>query len=392
MNSFTILLYLACLLLFVDAKPLREDVQQHKFADWMAKFHKKYSVEDFWKRYQIFAHNLDYVETHNKQVDRSFTMSLDHMADMSAAERKQAFSGIQQKQSVSDNGNRVPDCDMAPATTQTAQNTEYEHYVIDSSLVDYTQMAAQFPTRMDWREKGAVTPVMSQGGCLSCWSFSTTGAMSAAVFLQGQQHKLIDLSKQELVDCAHTRWHCMLGNYPPCAYKYTLRDGLSSEHDYPYLGRDEGCRTPLPPRVSETIKGWNDIKVGDENALMMEIQHGPVAVAIDQSGIDFYQSGVVDNITCHQQAGHALLLVGYGTDTKLGKDYWLLRNSFSDQWGENGYVRMVRGKDMCHITELANRPWIYNSTSSVSRTYTNYPTTISAVPASIPSIQSVLSP
>lgn len=56
---------------------------------------------------------------------------------------------------------------------------------------------------------------------------------------------------------------------------------------------------------------------------------------------------------------HSMLIVGYGTDNELNQDYWLLKNSFGTNWGENGYIRMARNRDNnCGIVNNAHYPLI----------------------------------
>lgn len=51
-----------------------------------------------------------------------------------------------------------------------------------------------------------------------------------------------------------------------------------------------------------------------------------------------------------------MLLIGYGSDPKLGP-YWILKNSWGKQWGENGFFRLPRNQgDFCGISVDASYP------------------------------------
>jgi len=80
-----------------------------------------------------------------------------------------------------------------------------------------------------------------------------------------------------------------------------------------------------------------------------------VAVAAGNSAWQLYRSGVMNNARCGQNLDHAVLAVGYGT-TDAGVDYWIIKNSWGTSWGEKGYIRMIRGKNMCGVANMASFP------------------------------------
>merc|ERR1719338_106519 len=107
--------------------------------------------------------------------------------------------------------------------------------------------------------------------------------------------------------------------------------------------------------------GFVDIKQGDEDELKSALATvGPVSIAIDasQSSFQFYSEGVYDEPNCSpMNLDHGVLAVGYGVEE--GQDYWLVKNSWGTQWGDEGYIKMARNKDnQCGVASAASYPQV----------------------------------
>ena len=78
-----------------------------------------------------------------------------------------------------------------------------------------------------------------------------------------------------------------------------------------------------------------------------------VLIEADQSVFQQYKSGIFDSSSCGSNLDHAVLVVGYGTDSATGTEYWIMKNSWNTVWGEEGYMRLAiqegTGKGICGI-------------------------------------------
>ncbi|KAL7732355.1 hypothetical protein ACLKA6_004339 [Drosophila palustris] len=222
------------------------------------------------------------------------------------------------------------------------------------SDIDYTfspSVNLSNPSSIDWRTKGAVTPVKNQGSCGSCWAFSATGVLESHHFIKTRQ--LVALSEQNLVDCTrgfpYNNKGCR-GGWPASALTYVKNNGgINTEKSYPYQGRDLRCRYNRNSIGAKVVRVVGT-KSGSESQLEKAVaEKGPVSVAVDASLFQHYRRGVFDPTLCNRQVNHAVLVVGYGSD-KDGGDYWIVKNSWGSYWGERGYIRLARNRrNKCHI-------------------------------------------
>jgi hypothetical protein len=198
-------------------------------------------------------------------------------------------------------------------------------------------------TDFDWSSKGAVTPVYNQGQCGSCWAFSATETIESFHAIAGKG--LIGLSQQQIVDCDRSDYGCR-GGWTYNAYKYVQsaggQDTLSS---YPYTARDGQCRFN-PSNVAAKLSGWGYVTQSrDENAMASFLtSKGPISVCVDASSWQFYQGGVLSR--CGGQIDHCVQATG------IAGTAWHVRNSWGANWGEQGYIRILRGNNVCAIAEV----------------------------------------
>lgn len=219
------------------------------------------------------------------------------------------------------------------------------------SLRGVSQPTASIPLSIDWRTMNAVTAVKNQKACGSCWSFSTTGALEGIYAIK--RGILATFSEQQLVDCDYqgaggSSLGCSGGNMASAMEWVGKNNGLCTEDAYPYVSGDTTINGPCQKSCSvvcgSDISSTVAVSHNSDSAMISALAEQPVSVAISADPISFqlYKSGVYTD-SCGTAIDHGVLLVGYGTMN--GLDYYIMKNSWGEEWGDQGYMYMGRGND-----------------------------------------------
>ena len=256
------------------------------------------------------------------------------------------------------------------------------------------------PASMDWRDKGAVTAVRDQGSLGTCFIFSTVQNLEGAAAIKAGANAT-DLSVEQVLECDANanvkadQADCgSFGGWPYLAFEYIMAaGGLRSEEKMPYCANidykkpgyclpcmvkgynkkicgdhtDDDGGIPLYCEANTTlgqgpkdlcaskdgfavtVKDWKAV-APDETAMPATLAAtGPLSVVMNAQPLQFYKKGIFSpkKMFCNPtKLDHAVLMVGYGTDTV---DYWTVKNSWGVKWGEDGYFRIKRGDGTCGI-------------------------------------------
>jgi C1A family cysteine protease len=204
------------------------------------------------------------------------------------------------------------------------------------------------PTNFNWFNQGVCTPVYNQGECGSCWAFSATETIESWWALSGKP--LTGLSMEQIVDCDTTCYGCG-GGWPYLAYEYVEgAGGIESYQAYPYTAESGTAGSCQFNAGSVVAKVSNYQTVSGETGLYNALQTGPVSVCVDASSWSAYSSGVLTS--CGNSVDHCVQLVGYANYNQAGA-YWIVRNSWGTDWGQNGFIYVAIGQDLCDIGDYA---------------------------------------
>jgi len=292
------------------------------FSHFTQTYNKKYSDAEWSTRMAIFAENLERINEQNRQhilIGGDAVFGVTQFSDLTPAEFKSMYLTY------------IPSNATLPRA----------NIQLDGAPAD----------AVDWRTKGAVTDVKDQGQCGSCWAFSATEAIESYSFLNNG--KLLALSPQQITSCDKVDGGCNGGN-TETAYAYVVKaGGIESSADYPYTsgGGNTGICKFDASKVAVKITGYKAVAKG-ENNLQAALNNGPVSVCLAADAFQSYRSGILKS--CPGQVDHCVQAVGY--DSVNDPPYWIVRNSWATTWGEQGYIRVQSGKDLCKISDDVTYP------------------------------------
>jgi C1A family cysteine protease len=293
----------------------------YEFGKFVSQYKRDYpGVDDFHGAFATFKTNLKMINEHNA-AGKSYTLAMNQYGDMDFDTFNRKVLGYRGVNS------------SAPSTHEISGNAA---------------------SSVDWRSQGIVNPVKNQGQCGSCWAFSAIASLESANAQASK--KLPNLSEQQLVDCsgAYGNMGCN-GGLMDNAFNYLIKEskGDDSESSYPYKAVDGSCKFNKAD-IAGTLSSFKDIPAGNENALLDAVSGRGVSIALAVvADFQFYSGGIYDSSACKgAQLNHGVAIVGYDTT----QNFWIVRNSWGSSWGEQGYIRMKMGENLCGLANAASYP------------------------------------
>jgi cathepsin L len=287
-------------------------------------------------RQELFAQRKAEAMAHNS-LNKSWTMAINHFSDYTD-EELQRLLGYKRV------GGRWSQSSPASGGSSFLQADEY------GEDVDNDELAAE----VDWRQnlQKTSTWIRNQGACGSCWAVAAVGAVEMHNEKRGGLAKR--LSVQQYIDCVPNPRHCggsggCKGATGELAFEYSRMNGLMSEDAY--TGK---CNA-----VSPSVKLTQFVRLPENKVKYLHhavATKGPIVVSVDGGNWFSYGGGVFSGCQKDTVVNHAVLAVGYGHEPSSGKDYWLVRNSWGADWGENGFLRIERHMQERAYCGIDNKP------------------------------------
>jgi C1A family cysteine protease len=309
--------------------------------------HQNYNKTDFEKRYEIFKNNKKIIEEHNKG-NHSWKMGMNKFGALYPNE-VQSYSTC--------------------ATTSNSPITSFSN--IKLTLPAYCTHIVPNPLLLDWSSAidnpcniNAVSPVLNQGTCGSCYAFSTIGSIESAFAIKNNIGNPESLSAQQIVDCTYNKYPggynkgCQTGRISN-ALDYTTKNNICTSTTYPYTGElNLLCNVPATC-TNNKITGYQKI-LNNFEVIKNALQAGPLSAGFSFSkATSFYIDGIYSG-ACDNTLRHAVLIVGYGEDV-FGTFYWILKNSWGNQWGDGGYIKIKDFKNVIPLSAYSGPCGLYDN-------------------------------
>ncbi|XP_048567549.1 ervatamin-B-like [Triticum urartu] len=306
------------------------DLMMSRFHVWMTAQNKSYSTSDEKaRRFEVYRSNMRYIEAVNADATTSgltYKLGEGPFTDLTDEEFMTLYTG------------KIPEDDEQIITTRVGPVNGVDTY---EGVTVYANFSARAPSSVDWRKRGAVTPVKDQGKCGSCWAFAAVGAIEGLHKIK--RGTLVSLSEQQLVDCDSFDSGCNGGRASRAFQWIQQNGGITTTSSYGYKAATGRCKMNRKPAAK--ITGSGRVEGNNEVSLRNAVANRPIAVSIASSGSHFhhYKGGIFNGPCSTTKLTHAVTIVGYGRQAQDGAKYWIVKNSWGVTWGDKGYILMKRG-------------------------------------------------
>jgi len=252
---------------------------------------------------------------------------------------------------------------------------------------DMAALPEEFDARQQWPHCPTIGEIRDQSDCGSCWAFGAVEAASDRICIQTQGKTNLHLSAEDLLSCCSSCGFGCNGGYPSAAWQWFVSTGVvtggnygnyswcssysmpNCDHHttgkYPPCGASEyptpQCPTQCDSKSTYPIPFAQDkrkfsraysVSSSPEQIQQEIMTNGPVEAAFSvYEDFPNYKSGVYQHVSGSYLGGHAIKILGWGVDKSTGKDvpYWLVANSWNEDWGDQGYFKILRGVNECGI-------------------------------------------
>lgn len=203
-------------------------------------------------------------------------------------------------------------------------------------------------TYVNWADV-YTTAVKDQGYCGSCWAFSATEQIESDAIRLGLLTTSDALSPEQIVQCDSVDDGCDGGN-TETAFDYVKNaGGLETDEVYPYTSYYDVTGSCTSNSADYVVTVDDYYSLSDEDSMISHIfSTGPISVCLDASSWSSYVSGIIT--TCGMDVDHCVQAVGINMD----EGYWIVRNSWGTEWGNDGYIWLASGSNMCNIAHDPN--------------------------------------
>ncbi|XP_072386565.1 cathepsin O-like [Diabrotica undecimpunctata] len=305
------------------------------FKKYLQDFNKSYENDTVYQqRFKAFKQSLENIEIlNNNRSNDSATYGLTKYSDLFPEEFFNSRLILKLPDYISNNYTNKKSANNHTAKKRSLQKVKYH-----------------IPKKLDYREKGVLSEVQTQGSCGACWAFSVIGIIETMNALK--RDKFTKLSVQQMIDCSEFNYGCDGGDI--CSLLNWLTSfniKILPEKIYPLTWETENCKLLDDDEDGVQVEDFGCDSFENEEDIMLYLlaNLGPLAVSINAQSWQHYIGGVIQ-YHCDGnmlELNHAVQIVGYDLTSPV--PYYIVKNSWGTDFGDEGYLYIAIGNNICGL-------------------------------------------